>query len=650
MNFPPGFLDEIRTRIAVSDVVGRRVQLKKRGREWVGLSPFNPEKTPSFTVNDQKGFYHCFSSGKHGDVFTFLMETEGLSFPEAVERLAQDAGLEVPKQSADAQERELERKSLIDVMELAARFFEERLQSGEGAAARGYLADRGLAAMTQRAFRLGYAPADRRSLKTHLADQGVSTQEMVAAGLVISGDDIAVPYDRFRERVMFPIGDAKGRVIAFGGRALSADAPAKYLNSPETELFHKGAILYNLASARRAAHETDSLIVVEGYMDVIALAAAGFEHVVAPLGTALTADQLRLMWRMVPEPVLCLDGDAAGLKAAYRSLETALPLIRPGHSLRYALLPDGQDPDDLIRNQGPEAMDAVLASARPMAEMLWVRETEGKDLSTPERRASLETRLEAALREIDDDKVKRHYGAYFKDRLDALWSRDAAKAGGRGGGGRQRGFEPRGGRQRFGAPSGSRHGRSVTQSLKKSALARANVTGGVSETAARSREAVLLLSVVHHPFLLDRYLDDFADVEFTSRELDRLRNEILDIAAHHAPLDNRLLETQLEGRGQLESVRQVGAGLASKGEWFMEREAAPRDAETGWRHTLSLHRKSLTLQKELKAAERVLAQEPSEENLAHLNDIREQISSAVGEEATIEGFGEASGRMSSTVG
>ncbi len=643
MNFPSGFLDEIRERLSVSEVVGRRVALKKRGREWLGLSPFNSEKTPSFTVNDQKGFYHCFSSGKHGDIFTFIMETEGLTFPEAVERLARDAGLDMPQRSAEAERRDAERKSLLDVMELASQFFEERLQSADGAVARGYLADRGLSTQIQQRFRMGFAPNDRRALKTHLAALDITVEQMVAAGLIIAGEDIQVPYDRFRDRVIFPISDQKGRVIAFGGRALSPDAQAKYLNSPETELFHKGAVLYNLAQARRAAHDTGNLIVVEGYMDAIALSAVGIDHVVAPLGTALTGDQLALMWRMAPEPMLCLDGDAAGLKAAYRSIETALPLLQPGRSLRYAMLPDGQDPDDLIRNEGVDALKAVFAAARPLSEMIWARETEGRDFATPERRAELETRIEAVSREIHDDKVRHHYVSHFRERLKALWA-PQQKSGPRGRHGRR---QPAGkGNWGGGRPWRDTRDGALTQALRNSALARS----AQGDQMGRQREAVLLLTVFEHPFLLERYSEEFAEVEFTSTLLDRLRHEILDIAALNAPLDKGLLETQLDTRGQLQSIRQVSAGLTLKSEWFTDSGAAPSDAETGWRHTLMLHRKSLTLQKELKAAERLLAEQPSEENLAHLNDIREQIRSEIGEEATIEGFGEASGRVSSKVG
>ncbi|MBZ0216965.1 MAG: DNA primase, partial [Fimbriimonadaceae bacterium] len=343
MRFSPQFLDEIRARLAVSDVVGRKVRLQKRGREFVGLSPFNPEKTPSFTVNDQKGFYHCFSSGKHGDIFGFVMETEGLEFPEAVERLANEAGIALPKPDPVAAERAQRDKTLYDVQELACAYFEEQLQSRAGAAARGYLSDRGVDPLTQQKFRLGYAPRDRHALKQYLAAHDVPVDVMNRSGLIISGDDIAVSYDRFRDRIMFPISDSRGRMIAFGGRALSPDAKAKYLNSPETPIFHKGGNLYNAFNAREAAHKRGTAIVVEGYMDVIALAMAGFTNAVAPLGTALTEDQLGLLWRMGDEPVLCFDGDSAGRKAMYRAIDLALPKLSPGKSLSFALLPEGQD-------------------------------------------------------------------------------------------------------------------------------------------------------------------------------------------------------------------------------------------------------------------------------------------------------------------
>ena len=417
MRFSAQFLDELRARLPVSEVVGRRVKLKKAGREWKGLSPFNKEKTPSFFVNDQKMAWFDFSSGKNGNIFDFLMQTEGLSFPEAVERLANEAGMPLPKVSHEDEAREQRRKTLHDVVELAAKFFEATLASRAGARARGYLADRGIDPATQVTFRIGYAPSERFALKEHLGKEGVSVEDMVAAGLLISGDDIPVPFDRFRDRVIFPISDFRGRVIAFGGRTLEKDGQPKYLNSPETPLFHKGATLYNIANARTAAHKGAQVIAVEGYVDVIALASAGFEATVAPLGTALTAEQLALCWKMADEPVLCFDGDAAGHRAAYKAVDIALPLLKPGKSLKFATLPEGNDPDDLVRSGGREAAVELIDGARALADVLWTRETETNPLDTPERRAALEARLGEVTMTIVDDTVRKYYRQDFSARL-----------------------------------------------------------------------------------------------------------------------------------------------------------------------------------------------------------------------------------------
>src|SRR5262245_27954779 len=354
------------------------------------------------------------------------MMTEGVTFPEAVERLAAMAGVPLPNYSPEQDEREQRRKTLHDVMELAAKFFEATLASRGGAKARGYLADRALDAATQLKFRIGYATGERFALKEHLGQQGVPVPDMVEAGLLIAGDDIPVPYDRFRDRVMFPITDFRNRIIAFGGRALAADVPAKYLNSPETTLFHKGSNLYNGAAARQAVHEGAPLIAVEGYVDVIAMVQAGFPATVAPLGTALTEDQLGLLWKMADEPILCFDGDKAGQRAAYRAVDMALPRLKPGKSLQFALLPDGQDPDDLVRSGGREAVLEVLKSARPLADMLWLRETEIAAFDTPERRAALEARVNEVVRAIGDDTVRRYYGQDLNARLRQLLAPPAA--------------------------------------------------------------------------------------------------------------------------------------------------------------------------------------------------------------------------------
>src|SRR5688572_5012650 len=401
MRFPPAFLDDIRARIPISRVVGRAVSWDKRksnpGRgDFWACCPFHGEKTPSFHADDRKGRYHCFGCGVSGDHFKFLVDVEGLSFPDAVAELAAEAGIPLPERDADAERREAERTSLYDVMERAARFFEAALHGPDGAKARAYLRDRGVAPEVQKRFGIGYAPASRNALKEHLAGAGIAPEQMIEAGLVIAGDDIPVSYDRFRDRVMFPIADSRGRTIAFGGRALAADAQAKYLNSPETPLFHKSAVLYNGHAARATLRKGGQVIAVEGYIDVIACVAAGFEATVAPLGTALTEDQLRLLWQMADEPILAFDGDEAGLKAAFRAIDVALPLLKPGKSLKFALLPEAQDPDDVVRKEGPEAFRKLLEAAKPLVDMLWLRAGHGLDLATPERRAGLEQALRRA--------------------------------------------------------------------------------------------------------------------------------------------------------------------------------------------------------------------------------------------------------------
>ncbi len=436
MKYPPHILDEIRARLPVSEVVGRRVRLKRQGREFAGLSPFNPEKTPSFFVNDQKGFYHCFSSGKHGDVFRFLMETEGLSFPEAVERLAAEVGVALPKLDQREEKRERQRASLADVCEMAARFFEDNLKLSGGAAARAYVEKRRLEPRTVREFRVGYAPAEREALKRHLLGKGVDEQAMVDAGLIIKPDDGRAAYDRFRNRLMIPIQDEKGRVVAFGGRALSSEDNPKYLNSPETEIFHKGLMLFNGHRAKAAAYDQGSVIVVEGYLDAIAVWQAGIAGVVATLGTAFTEDQIQRMWRFAAEPLVCFDGDRAGIKAAHRAIDRILPHLKSGFSFNFVFLPDGKDPDELIQAGGAEAFRAEVARAVPLADVLWERETQGTAIDTPERKAALEKRLEELVHGIADGRVQRAYQLRFRLKLSNLfWTSERGEGRGRGGGG-----------------------------------------------------------------------------------------------------------------------------------------------------------------------------------------------------------------------
>ncbi|WP_332118922.1 DNA primase [Azorhizobium caulinodans] len=639
MRFPPSFLDEIRTRLPVSEVVGRRVKLKKQGREFAGLSPFNAEKTPSFFVNDQKGFYHCFSSGKHGDVFDFLMETEGLPFGEAVERLASMAGLPLPDVTPEAAAKEARRRTLHEVMEMAAAFFEAELQARAGAKARGYLSDRGLGPSTQKRFRLGYAPGDRFALKEALGKAGVPVSDMVETGLLISGDDIPVPYDRFRDRVMFPITDLKGRVVAFGGRALEKDVPAKYLNSPETPLFHKGSLLYNAYSARAAVHKGAPVIAVEGYVDVIALVEAGFEGAVAPLGTALTEEQLQLLWRMADEPVLLFDGDKAGRRAAFRAVGLALPHIKPGKSLSFGALPDGQDPDDLIRASGREAMEGVLAQAQPLSAMLWARETEGSNLETPERRAALEARIGEAVAAIQDENVRRHYKQDLQDRLRRLLSPGSEnrprrfEGGWSAAPGRSGNFRPQNGRFMREPPL-----------VPGTELARSAVVRGPLASLPRN-EALLLFCLINHPWLMDEYAEEVAGLPFANKDADRLRRALLEAHLEGAHEGEALTEHLT--REDLDALAQrVRAFANPKMDWPAYPDTAPEDARLWWLQRAALHQKAYALSKELREAERSLGSDPSEANFAWLRDVRERLSAAEGTEALVEGFGASSGRGS----
>ncbi len=429
MRFSNSFLDEIRDRVQISDVIGRRVSWDKRktnvsrGDYWA-CCPFHGEKSPSFHCEDRKGRYHCFGCGVTGDHFRFLTELEGLSFPEAVQQIADMAGVAMPIADPVMEKREKERGSLQDVMELATQFFQDQLQTANGARGRAYLRDRGLTGRTIDTFRLGFAPDSRNALKEFLAGKGVAKEQIEACGLVVHGADVPVSYDRFRDRIMFPILSSREKVIAFGGRAMSPDAPAKYLNSNETELFHKGNVLYNFARARRAIQGADgagTIIAVEGYMDVIALHQAGVENAVAPLGTALTENQLELLWKMTPQPVLCFDGDGAGIRAANRAADLALPHLKPGRTVRFALLPDGKDPDDLVRHDGRAPFDKVMSQAKPLAEMLWSREINAGKFDTPEARAELEARLKQMVAVIVDENVRRHYQQDIRDRLNAFF-------------------------------------------------------------------------------------------------------------------------------------------------------------------------------------------------------------------------------------
>jgi DNA primase len=426
VKFTPSILDDIRSKLTISSVVGRRVQWDRRksnpgkGDYWA-CCPFHTEKSPSFHVEDRKGRYHCFGCKVSGDVFTFLVEKEGLSFPEAVERLADEAGISLPKFTPEEIEKEKVRSSLYDVMELASKYFQEKLFISEGGKARDYLKSRGLKKETILEFELGFAPNSKSGLKDYLLKNEITEQQMIEAGLLLSGEDFPISIDRFRDRIMFPILDAKGRTIAFGGRAMSKDAPAKYLNSPETPLFSKGKILYNFSSARQTAFEKGGIVVVEGYMDAIAVSQGGFKNVVATLGTAMTEDHLSMIWKLVPEPVLCFDGDNAGFKAASNAFDRALPYFKSGYSLGFAFLSGGKDPADMMFEGRSEEFGALIANPTPASEYFWNRSTQSRPINTPEQKAGLELSMLHSIEMIKDETVRRQYKYQTRIRLSDLF-------------------------------------------------------------------------------------------------------------------------------------------------------------------------------------------------------------------------------------
>jgi DNA primase len=601
--FPPRFLDEIRARLSCSEVIGRRVRLVRKGREHSGLCPFHNEKTPSFTVNDDKGFFHCFGCGAHGDVIGFAIRIDNLTFPEAVERLAGEAGLEMPRQTpADRARAEVE-MTLFDVVEAACAWFEGQLRGPAGRGGLAYLQGRGLADATIARFRLGYAPDSRASLKAALLAKGFKEPLLLQAGLIVKPEDGRESFDFFRGRVIFPIADRRGRVIAFGGRVMG-DGQPKYLNSRDTPLFDKGRTLYALDKARDgvrppAGKAPAELIVAEGYMDVIALHAAGFAGAVAPLGTALTEAQIEALWKLAPEPIVCLDGDAAGQRAALRAADRAMPMLKPGFSLRFAALPAGEDPDSLIRHHGPSAVSDVLGRARPLVDIVWEAETAGRAIDTPERRAALAERLKEKVRLIADRTVQdQYYQTLVRDRL---WSS----------------FRPQ-------RPAGKRRfppGKGMTAPVMG-----AKSSGDVRTLQLRQAQ-VLLATLVNHVGLIFAEFEAIGDLDLPSGDLDTLRQEILNLASQNPDLDSAMLKSQLRDTG-------LAAVLASLAEpnlyklWpFSGPGASFDEAQAGWRHMATLFQRR-RLEGEVAAARADLGREMTEESWARLGELQRQLREA----------------------
>ncbi|TAN52435.1 MAG: DNA primase [Rhodospirillales bacterium] len=592
MSFPPRFLEELRSRLSITEVVGRKVKLARKGREHWACCPFHNEKSPSFSVSDEKGFYHCFGCGAHGDVIGFVMRAQGLPFPEAVERLAAEAGMDVPKASPEEREQARREASLYDVMEQACQHFERHLRSNQGREALAYLKGRGLSDDTVARFRLGFAPEDRNELKVALMGETVTQEMLVEAGLLIQPDDAGrEPYGRFRGRVMFPITDKRGRVVAFGGRILGAGEP-KYLNSPETPLFHKGRQLYALAQAREGARATGRIIAVEGYMDVIALHQAGLDQAVAPLGTALTEAQIEEMWRLAPEPILCFDGDTAGQRAAGRALERALPLLKPGLSLRFATLPEGEDPDTLVQKQGPVGIEAVLGNAQSLLERLWITEAQGAPIDTPERKAALEKRLDEQVKRIGDTQVQYHYRTEMRQRLRDLFFQGRPQRGKPFKGRESGGFAPR------------------TSPLLP------------PTTPQPKLESLLLSCLINHPDLIDEAAEPLGHLSFSDPGLDRLRQEVLNLIAQMPGLDSLTLKHHLDAHGYGEAVASLLRTTVAR---FAKADALQDDARKGMQHALGRLRRPHIV-KAIHDAERRLGEEVSEEAENALTALRDELS------------------------
>jgi len=522
MSLPNGFLDELRSRICLSDVVGRKVQwdLRKsnqaRGDMWAPC-PFHQEKTASFHVDDNKGFYYCFGCQAKGDAIGFIKETENVNFIEAVEILASEVGLQMPEFDPKSKEKADRNKILLEIMEQSVNFFRLTLNSNQGKHALEYLKKRGLSSDAIERFEIGFAPADQTTLTQKLIDKGYDLDAIIETGMSVKSDESNRLYDRFRGRIMFPIRDSRGRCIAFGGRSLDSTARAKYLNSPETPLFDKGSNLYNLVNARSAVGRGEPLIVAEGYMDVIALDSGNFNGAIAPLGTAITEKQLQLMWRISPEPIIALDGDKAGLRAAYRLIDLSLPLLRTGKALRFSIMPEGKDPDDLIRNEGASAFKNLIDEAVPMVDLIWKRETEGKSFDSPERRAGLDKSLSDVIALIKDKNLKNHY-------RDALFQA------------RRQFF----GRQNAGTTEFKNNSRLMPQSDTKSSFL---VAADEKTVSAQIRESTVIAVLMNFPELIEIFYDELIMIDLASPDCDLILKELVKLDnGTKAEIKNELME------------------------------------------------------------------------------------------------------------
>ncbi len=606
------FLEEIKSRLRPSDVIGRTVKLRKQGREYVGLSPFNKEKTPSFYVNDEKGQFFDFSSGKNGDLITFLQETERLSFMEAVERLAAEAGLPMPVADPQSAEQDRKRQGLSDWVELAAQWFEAALRRPEGKEARAYLERRGLPETEWSRFRLGFSPASRTALKDYLVAKGARPGELVETGMLIAPEEGGAPYDRFRDRIIFPIADHRGRVLSFGGRAMDPQARAKYLNGPETPLFHKGRTLYGLAEARKLLAaapntETPPLVVVEGYMDAIACQRAGIAAV-APLGTALTEEQMEMLWRIHPEPTLCFDGDRAGAQAASRAIDRALPMLKPGKSFKFAIVEGGKDPDEVLREQGAGVLRSQLAETMAFVDALFTRERDMESLDTPERRAGLKGRLRNAAATIADKDLAQAYREDLLRKFDEAFGRPPPQDRGN--------FVPRQGFGRNQPPARS------TEQGKAAARKLAHSLDPIPAAMARFALA--------DPMVLDEHLEEaFSAKGFGDPQLSDLAKEIIRFRLEAEHLDSATLARHLASCGFNALLTDIDRAAAKSSAPFLKPDVSLEVARSQWSHAFASLSRLAALDEAVASAKGNLSGRSDMEALERLKGERDALKRAI---------------------
>jgi DNA primase len=620
MPFPPAFLDELRARLPLSSIAAKRLRLLRAGREYKACCPFHHEKTPSFTINDDKQFYHCFGCGAHGDVIGFTMRHDGLSFPEAIETLAAQAGLAVPQDTPVERERYDREKRLYQLLDRTTFFFEEQLRAPVGREALNYLRGRGLSDEAMRRFHLGYAPQESHALIQKLTSEGFTLKEMLAVGLIKKSEDRPDHFSFFRNRVIFPVGDQRGRTVAFGGRVLG-DGEPKYLNSPDHDLFHKGKLLYGLSRARAAMTQGQPIIVVEGYMDVIALVEAGYQGAVAPLGTALTENQLAILWKLLPQPdardpsrdyspILCFDGDNAGLRAATRAVERALPLLNASQTVRVAYLPSGEDPDSLLKQSGKSAMQAVIDQAKSMIDVLWDLTLEGRRLQTPEERGAFIGAIRQRVGRIQDEQMRKLYQDEIQKRLSAAFQ--------------------------WQAPANERYKK---QDRKRAFLQPAGALPRKQPLKARQlRERVLLALMINHPALFAEFGEDLGRFSFSSPNLEALRQQIVDLLSSdsHETLDASELYRHLSDKGVSKEWR-AGLDEALAEATYVHAGFARPDrpleqARQGWKSIWNKQLQEL-LQADLQAAKRLYDEDGSDANLTRLMTLRAQVETLMRESA-----------------